>query len=209
MAHRTPGTEEPFIARDATYHHAPPGLDERVRAAVGRERKARLAGRAQRFALWGAAFAAVAVVSWNVGLMQGRAGGDLVERDVLAAHMRSVMATGKLTDVVSTDLHQVKPWFVGKLDYAPPVPDLSSRGFTLVGGRLDYVDGRTVAAISYRYRLHTVNVFVWPAKDAAPMTPRMDSRQGYNIVHWSREGMERWAISDLAAPELASIADAM
>ncbi|HET9651801.1 MAG TPA: hypothetical protein VFP36_06405 [Usitatibacter sp.] len=208
MTNRIHEPDEPLIARDATYHRAPAQLRERVEAAVRREQGARAGRLVQRFVLWGAAFAAVAIVSWNLALMQARGGGDLVERDVLAAHMRSVMATGKLTDVVSTDLHQVKPWFVGKLDYAPPVPDLSSRGFALVGGRLDYVDGRMVAAITYRYRLHTVNVFVRPAKDAAPTTPRMDSRQGYNILHWSRDGMERWAISDLAAPELASIAEA-
>jgi len=125
---------------------------------------------------------------------------------VLSAHLRSVMTAGRLVDVPSTDRHEVKPWFAGRVDFAPAVPDLAARGFILVGGRLDVVDGRTVAAVTYRYRLHVVNVFERPAKDG-DQPPQSMSRQGYNIVHWSRDGIERWAVSDLAAGELAAIAE--
>jgi anti-sigma factor RsiW len=207
MIHRPREAQEPFIARDATYHRAPAGLRERVQASIAHEGRSRTTDRVQRFFLWGAAFAAVSVVSWNLALLQTHAAEDLLERDVASAHMRSVMPTGKLADVLASDRHEVKPWFTGKLDFAPPVSDLSSRGFTLVGGRIDYVDGRTVAAVTYRYRLHTVNVFEWPARSAAPVAPAVTVRRGYNIVHWSRDGMERWAISDLAVPELGTIVE--
>ncbi len=200
--------DEPLIARDATYHRAPDGLRKRVHAAAAAEGRARVSQATRRVFAWGAAFATVAVVSWNLALMQGLPGADdLVARDVLSAHMRSVMATGRLTDVPSTERHEVKPWFAGKLDYSPPVPDLSSRGFTLVGGRLDVADGRNVAVVTYRYRLHIVNVFEWPAKPAAALAPQRLSRQGYNMVHWARDGMEYWAVSDLAPAELSSIAE--
>ena len=139
--------------------------------------------------------------------MRGRdAAQDIATHDVLSAHLRSVMVTGRLVDVPATDRHEVKPWFAGRVDFAPAVPDLAARGFVLVGGRLDVVDGRTVAAITYRYRLHIVNVFERPSKEGEQPAQSM-SRQGYNIVHWSREGIERWAVSDLAAGELAAIAE--
>jgi anti-sigma factor RsiW len=207
MSPRTPPPEEPFIARDATYHKAPPGLRVRVQSAVAREGRSRLAHAGQRTLAWGLAFAAVAAVSWNLGAMRGRAATeDIVTHDVLSAHLRAVMVTGRLIDVPSTDRHEVKPWFAGRVDFAPVVPDLSARGFILVGGRLDVLDGRTVAALAYRYRLHIVNVFERPAAEG-DRAPQVLSRQGYNIVHWSRDGVERWAVSDLAAGELATIAE--
>jgi len=207
MTLRTPPPEEPFIARDATYHKAPEALRVRVQSAVAREGRARMVHVGRRTLAWGLAFATVAAVSWNLGAMRGRdAAQDIVTHDVLSAHLRSVMTTGSLVDVPSTDRHEVKPWFAGRVDFAPAVPDLAARGFILVGGRLDVVDGRTVAAVTYRYRLHVVNVFERPAKDGE-QPPQSMSRQGYNIVHWSRDGIERWAVSDLAAGDLAAIAE--
>jgi len=207
MTLRTPTPEEPFIARDATYHKAPEALRVRVQSAVAREGRARVVHVGRRTLAWGLAFATVAAVSWSLGAMRGRdAAQDIVTHDVLSAHLRSVMTTGRLVDVPSTDRHEVKPWFAGRVDFAPAVPDLAARGFILVGGRLDVVDGRTVAAVTYRYRLHVVNVFERPAKDGE-QPPQSMSRQGYNIVHWSRDGIERWAVSDLAAGELAAIAE--
>ncbi|HET7403789.1 MAG TPA: hypothetical protein VFJ62_18465 [Usitatibacter sp.] len=207
MTLRTPTPEEPFIARDATYHKAPEALRARVQSAVAREGRARVVHLGRRTLAWGLAFAAVAAVSWNLGAMRGReAAQDIATHDVVAAHLRAVMTTGRLVDVTATDRHEVKPWFAGRVDFAPAVPDLATRGFILVGGRLDVVDGRTVAAVAYRYRLHIVNVFERPAKDGE-QAPQLTARQGYNIVHWSRDGIERWAISDLAAGELAAIAE--
>jgi anti-sigma factor RsiW len=207
MSQRTQPPEEPFIARDATYHTAPASLRQRVQSAVAREDRSRTADAGRRTVAWGLAFAAVAAVAWNLGAMQARNGvDDIVMHDVLTAHQRAVMATGRLVDVPSTDRHEVKPWFTGRIDFAPAVPDLASRGFILVGGRLDVVEGRTVAAIAYRYRLHIVNVFERPTGEG-DRAPQASVRKGYNIVHWSRDGIERWAVSDLAAGELATIAE--
>lgn len=121
-----------------------------------------------------------------------------LESEIVSAHLRSLQAN-HLIDVPSSDRHTVKPWFTGKLDFAPDVtpPD----GFELIGGRLDYVHNRAVAALIYRRRKHTVNVFVWPAtgSDQAPQTA---TRQGFHLVHWTRSGLTWWAISDDAAEDL-------
>jgi anti-sigma factor RsiW len=112
-----------------------------------------------------------------------------------------------LFDVRSTDQHTVKPWFLGKLDYSPPVVDLASIGFPLVGGRLDYLAGRPVAALVYQRRLHTINLFVWPASQNAP--PSSESRRGFQIQHWTRNQMSYWAVSDLNAAELGEFVRAL
>ncbi|MGK9168383.1 anti-sigma factor [Inquilinus limosus] len=126
-----------------------------------------------------------------------------VSRDVLAAHVRSLLQDDPV-QVASADTHTVKPWFAGRLDYAPVVKDLSGEGFRLVGGRLDYVDGQRVAALVYRRRLHQITVFVWPSdsRAAAPVSARV---AGYNLLGWSRAGMAYWAVSDLNEGELREL----
>jgi anti-sigma factor RsiW len=147
-----------------------------------------------------ASVAALALILWRVGAP----GGSPLDREVLAAHVRSLQAS-HLFDVASTDQHTVKPWFTGKLDFAPDVRDLSAQGFPLVGGRLDYVGGRAIAALVYRRRQHTVNVFTWP--DGGPdRAPRLESLQGFNLAHWRRGGMEWWAVSDASAADLEQLA---
>jgi anti-sigma factor RsiW len=126
--------------------------------------------------------------------------------DVVAAHVRSLQGE-HLTDVQTSDQHTVKPWFNGKLDLAPPVLDLTAQGFTLIGGRLDYVDEKTVASIVYRRRKHVINLFVIQVSGSQYQPPRLNTTQGYNILHWRARGLEFFAISDLNPEELKEFGD--
>jgi len=126
---------------------------------------------------------------------------------VVDGHVRSLMAE-HLFDVESTDQHTVKPWFLGKLDFAPPVADLSSIGFPLVGGRLDYLGGQPVAALVYQRQKHTINVFVSPSKSSDPADVERSER-GFHVHHWARDGMSFWAVSDLNEAELAQFVRAL
>ena len=123
-----------------------------------------------------------------------------MEQAVVSGHVRSLMPN-HLMDVPSSDSHTVKPWFNGKVDFSPPVKDLKADGFTLVGGRLDYLQDRTVAALVYQRRKHLINVFLWPSS-RADSGVTAETRQGYNLLHWTRSGFEYWAVSDLNLQEL-------
>ena len=129
---------------------------------------------------------------------------QLLAEQAVSDHIRSLMAN-HLTDVPSTDQHTVKPWFSGKLDFAPVVKDLSARGFVLAGGRLDYLDGRPVAALVYKRRQHSINLFVWPSA-ASDSGLRTTTIKGYNVVHWTQSHMTYGAVSDLNAVELEEFA---
>src|SRR5579884_1552829 len=122
----------------------------------------------------------------------------VVDEEIVSSHVRSLQP-GHLTDVQTTNQHIVKPWFNGKIDFSPPVPELADAGFPLAGGRLDSIDGKTVAAIVYHRRLHTVNLYVWPAKDSSD---RSFVKDGFSVKEWSRNGLRFAAVSDIPAPEL-------
>ena len=158
----------------------------------------------------GASFACGALLAVSVVSYQGAATAeDPIEQQVVASHVRSLMVASHLTDVASTDQHTVKPWFNGKLDYAPPVIDPAQDGFPLVGGRLDYLQDRPVAALVYQRRGHTINVFVLPAREARAAASGPGAQHGYQVARWDHAGMRFWAISDLSREEMGKFAAAM
>ena len=147
---------------------------------------------------FGTGFALAACLALAVILP--RNGGGMADA-VVMDHIRALQP-GHLMDVVSTDQHTVKPWFDGRLAFAPPVKDLQAEGFPLAGGRLDYLDGREVAALIYHSRQHVIELFVWPSGSDLDHGPAEGSRSGYNFVRWAHDGMTLWAVSDLNAGEL-------
>ena len=157
---------------------------------------------------WWLTIAAAAVFAIVLGsrflpnLTQGR-GGDEMTAAIVDAHLRSLQP-GHLEDVISTDQHTVKPWFDGRLDFAPPVQDFVSDGFPLQGGRLDVVRGKTVAVLIYGRRKHIINVFIWPTNEQ-DVAPQQGSQLGYNWIDWRKGGMEMVAISDVSAPDLTAL----
>ena len=199
------------IRQHATYYPAPPGLESRIRAALSVPRERRPTPVATRWlspARWvglgvggSFAFAAVLVLSLVLRFVPP-SGADGLTADLVADHVRSLMAD-HLTDVGSPDQHTVKPWFNGRLDFSPPVHDLAADGFPLAGGRLDYLNGRAVAALVYHRRGHPINVFVWPDSEGRRTVLEQSEKQGYHLIRWTQAGMVFWAVSDLNPEELA------
>ena len=193
------------------YERAPEKLRSRIRAEVsGDSVQRKIIPMSRRSALaWFAAAAAIVIAFILGGRLIPQMGTqrqtNLIAQEIVSSHIRSLQP-GHLFDVQSTDQHTVKPWFDGKIDFAPPVVDLTPEGFPLVGGRLDYVDGRSVSALVYRRRLHYINLFVWPSAGSESTPTALQVREGYNILHWAQSGMTFWAVSDLAGDELQTLA---
>ena len=199
--------DETLVARDATYYKAPEHLRTRIRAHLAEQARERDRPRFWRWAGHGLGFALTAALTWNAALLTAQSNPEeRLAGEVMSAHVRSLLADSHLNDVVSTDQHTVKPWFQGRLDFAPVVTDLAASGYALDGGRLDYLNGRPVAAITYRHRLHVVNLFEWPAAGAADTKPALQVRNGYSVVHWTRGGLEYWAVSDAAGADILQFA---
>lgn len=189
---------------ESLYFKAPSDLQNQIRRSVRQAAKAEApAGwfSASWFKMAAPLAAAALVVLTVVPRFLGPSPDELLTQEVVAGHIRSMMAD-HLADVPSTDEHTVKPWFNGKLDFSPPVSDLASAGFPLIGGRLDYLNNRPVAALIYRRDKHVINVFVWPAEQATTSSVSIKMQQGYNVIRWSSAGMNFWVISDLESSQL-------
>jgi anti-sigma factor RsiW len=195
------------IKEGAPYFEAPAGPQNRIRSSV---RDATRAGptvlvRPPRSLAVAASLLMVLITGGSLlyAVLSGRAGKvDSDERFVLASYVRSEMLPAHRLDVESSNQHTVKPWFAGKIDFAPLVPDLSDQGFSLIGGRLDYLDNRGVAVLVYQRRKHIIDLFIRPSAEAAEATSRAQAFQGYHLFHWSQAGMTYWAVSDLNLAEL-------
>lgn len=194
---------------------APPELAGRIRAALETEgAPAAVATHPPRrplffSPLWNiaglaASLAFAVLVGFSWGNSRARAG--LLVDEAVTDHVRSLQA-GHLMDVVSTDQHTVKPWFAGRLDFAPPVTDLAAAGFPLGGGRLEHLAGRPAAALVFHRRQHAINLFIWPA-DAGAVSARQSGRDGYNTESWSQGGLNFLVVSEIPAAELGQFAAA-
>jgi mycothiol system anti-sigma-R factor len=215
------------ISQAAPYYKAPTELRERIHASLrdaisastiaDTARENQLLARSTKpehrnifselpwnwLGLAAAIILAAAIVSTLLPRMRAPAPDQFLATQLIASHVRSLMAN-HLTDVASSDQHTVKPWLDAKLDFAPPVVDLASEGFPLIGGRLDYLDNRPVAALVYQRRKHFINVFVWPGEAAAARPAMAMSHQGYQLLHWADPDFNYWAVSDVSANDLQS-----
>ena len=199
------------LKNSSLYYTAPDKLEKRIRASLRKEAKSEQPRRAFVWR-WATATVALALLLmlaflvWRPGSFRS-SGDELLAQEIVSNHVRSLLPGGShLTDVLSSDQHTVKPWFDGKVDFAPPVRDFASQDFPLYGGRLEYLNNRTVATLIYKRRLHYINLYVWPTDQAGSSAETTVQRQGYNMIHWKSGGMNFWAISDLNAVELQEFA---
>jgi anti-sigma factor RsiW len=188
----------------SVYQEPPADLQKHVVSALRKEQKseARTIAVPWRSVAFASSIALLVLLSWGAyRLLSGPSSDEMLAREVVSSHIRSLM-TDHLTDVPSSDQHTVKPWFNGKLDFSPPVIDLEDQDFTLVGGRLDYINDRSVAALVYQRRNHPINLFIWPSTDKSSDAGQVSTFQGYNTVYWKQSDMNCWAVSDLNMDEL-------
>jgi anti-sigma factor RsiW len=192
------------LKTSSLYFQAPANLRQRIQKSVHSASAPAPRFRVLRQWHWlpvAAALACIALTSWIfLWLLSGRSNDDLLVKELLASRARAQLLASHRIDVASSDQHTVKPWFDGKLDFAPVVKDLAAQGFPLLGGRLDYVDNRSVAVLIYQRHHHYIDLFMWPASEHA--INQSMTRQGYNLYRWTRSGLTFWAISDLNDKEM-------
>ena len=204
QAYNELGSLHSAVSDTALRFEPPAALRNRIRTSVRDESKVtnRSSRLSWRWIIPAMSLAVLVIVALSLlALLSRPSTNDLKAQEIVSSHVRSLMEK-HLTDVPSSDQHTVKPWFDGRLDFSPPVKDLASAGFSLVGGRLDYIGNRPVAALVYQHRQHYINVFVWPSTGASDASGRAFVRQGYNLINWSNSGMNYWAISDLNLADL-------
>ena len=205
-----------LIRQHATRHAAPDGLRAAIRTQVALEDARRsplpapgVASERPRH-VWFTFGCGTASASFALGMLcmalliplaQRLNLGEPVDADLVAGHVRALQS-GSVAEVLSSDRHTVKPWFQGRLDYAPPVYDLASDGFPLIGGRIEHVRGDAVATLAYGHNRHVVDLFVWPSSEH--VAPVRQLRRGFNVVHWADGSMQYWAVSDMDRAEIES-----
>lgn len=205
LAHRNLQALRALMHDESLYFRPSSQLRKQITAALSADIKTE---RRRPLASWrwlaaAASVALVAIATFTlVQHPKGTSAEGLVAQEVISSHVRSLMEPHHPTDVPSSDQHTVKPWFNGKLDFSPSVENLADQGFPLIGGRLDYLGGRSVAALVYQRRQHYINLFIWPSNDAREIAAGSTRRQGYNLIHWDNSGMQYWVISDLNESEL-------
>ena len=201
--HRNNLTVRAAMRTDQMYFRSPAKLQNQILTAVEKPREA-LRNGVNAWWRWMAIAASVAfatILAFNLmPTSSQKTTNDQIAQEVVSGHIRSLMLPNHAVDVVSSDQHTVKPWFDGKIDFAPPVKDFANQGFKLIGGRTDYVGNRSVAALVYQHQQHFINLYIWPSQPVNSANP--SSLQGYNIVNWSKDGMIFWAVSDLNKTEL-------
>jgi anti-sigma factor RsiW len=193
------------VQNSSLYFQSPSGLAKQIQSSLRRanhlDRTLRFSSR--RLLALASSLAFIAVVGWGLSrALSVRPADASLTQELVASHVRSQMLPSHRFDVASADPHTVKPWFEGKLDFSPPVNDLVAQGFPLIGGRLDYLHGRAVAALVYQRRKHTINLFIWPSSTGDLAAPRTAKLQGFHILEWTRSGMTFCAVSDLNEAEL-------
>jgi anti-sigma factor RsiW len=195
------------IGETLVKYQAPDVLKARIRVALAQPGPLEPAAPsakaipARRLALGGIGVA-IASSILTFALVRGVAPNRSLADELVSSHIRALMP-GHLTDVASTNQHNVKPWFNGRVDLSPPVPSLDSTGFSLIGGRVDYVQGRTVPVMVYGRRQHLIDVYAWPdARERDGAETSQSTRNGYNVVGWHANGLSLEAVSDLNRPEL-------
>ncbi len=201
------------IRTQAPYYEPPADLQRRVQRALAQAARseAKSGSAITRPVSWqwiaiAASILLVFSLALNFTLFRShREEPDTLANNILSSHVRSLIGT-HLLDVPSSDQHTVKPWFNGKLDFSPDVKDFASQGFPLMGGRIEYIADRSVAALVYQRRRHVINVFVWPTASSANGAREL-TQKGYNMIHWSKAGMTYWVVSDLSLSELRRFSD--